>query len=371
MPARLCALLFLTAISLPARADGPCGAAERGNTDAIAFLKQMFQSRRYECAVGFAKDYGLSISSLPGRDGIDTRFALREAATELVADAQHPAESRRALAKAAAWTAHSPHLLPAPAEEVHADVRMLLAMAENFFSAEYRKAGDLARQEEDITREGLANWLDVLLAAVALDLRLPDDRRALTVNDFKTGALSEAGRLRLYGPLVRLAAALREDKVLRGIRSELARSAYFHGSPWSKKAPRDLVVERCGQVLKLIELLSDLKDCDGRCVPIWYWKPTMNVASAYYRLDMREEADKTVQTSLALVRSIESANARLSEYRFAFTDLLVLKYDKAVLGPLVKEMWQMANALDTPIAKEVRKTLPETLKRWGRSDLLD
>lgn len=359
------------AISFHTIGDDQCGNAILGQREPIRFLKQTFQAHQYDCAVAFAKDYGLRISLLPGRDGIDTRFAFREAATELAAGQQYVAERRRALVKASAWTSNSPNPTVAPKEEVHADVRMLLTAADRFLTEDFRKIGALARQEETVKRDSLANWIDVLLAAIALDRRLPDAQRALSVHDFQMDALSEAGRLRLYGPLVQLALLTQGDKVLQGIRADLARSAYFHSSPWQEKASKELVLERCAQVLKLTELLSDVKDCGGQCVPNWRWKPIMNVGVAYYRIGMKDEAEKTIQTSLSIVRGIENPNYRLGQYRFAFTDLLVIRYDKAVLGPLVKEMWQLASTLDTAMGKEVRQTLPETLKRWGLTDLLE
>lgn len=368
MAARLCVLTFLAAVSLLARADAPCAVADRGKADPIAFLKQAFESRRYECAAEFASAYGVSNSSLLGRDGIDTRFALREAATVHATDARHPSEARRALAKAAAWTAQSPMPGDVPTEEIHADVRMLHTVAESFFSAAFRGAGQL---DPEIKRQELANWLDVLLAAVALDQRLPEDRRALQVYDFQTAAFDQLARMKMYDPLVQLAALLREDKVLRAIRFELARTLYFDGFAWTVSTRREVIDERCRHILKLVELLWDVENCGYQCPPRWYWRPTMNVASAYYRIGMTEDAQRYVQASLVQVRSIEDPNTRLSEYRFAFIDLLALKYDKAILGPLAKEMWHAANTLDTPIAKEVRNSLPKTLERWGRTDLLE
>ena len=369
--ARLFGLLSFVAISFPTIADDSCGNATLGEKEPIKVLKQAFQAHQYDCAMAYAKDYGRRISSLSGRDGIDTRFALREAATELAADQQHAAEPRRALVKASAWTSNSPNPAVASKEEIHADVRMLLTAADSFLTQDFRKVGALARQEETVTRDSLANWIDVLLTAIALDRHLPDTHRALSVHDFQMDALSETGRLRLYGPLVQLAELTYGDKVLQGIRAQLARSAYFHSSPWQEKASKELVLERCAQVLKLTELLSDIKDCGGQCVPNWRWKPIMNVGVAYHRIGMKDEAEKAIQTSLSIVRGIENPNYRLGQYQSAFTDLLVIRYDKAVLGPLVREMWQLAITLDTAMGKEVRQRLPETLKRWGLSDLLE
>ena len=162
------------AISFHTIGDDQCGNAILGQREPIRFLKQTFQAHQYDCAVAFAKDYGLRISLLPGRDGIDTRFAFREAATELAAGQQYVAERRRALVKASAWTSNSPNPTVAPKEEVHADVRMLLTAADRFLTEDFRKIGALARQEETVKRDSLANWIDVLLAAIALDRRLPD-----------------------------------------------------------------------------------------------------------------------------------------------------------------------------------------------------
>lgn len=368
--ARIFGVVLLAGLSLHTSAND-CGIAEPPQEQATTVLKHKYDAGAYECAVTFAKAYALQVSSIPGREGIDTRFALREAATALAAEQRHPTQWRRALVKAAAWTLNSPKPAAAPKEEIHADVRMLLTAADTFLSEEFRRVGALARQEEAVTRDNLANWIDVLLVAIELDRHLPDADRALSVSDFKMDALGETGRLRLYAPLVQLAALTRGDKTLQGIRFQLARSAYFHSSAWQETAPKEVVLARCAQLLELTGLLADVTNCGGQCVANWQWMPIMKVGVAYYRLGMKDDAGRVIQNSLGIVRRIENPEHRLGQYQFAFTELLVIKYDKAVLGPLVKEMWQLANTLNTGMGKDVRQRLPETLKRWGLSDLLE
>ncbi|MGH8622360.1 MAG: hypothetical protein ACRET3_09495, partial [Burkholderiales bacterium] len=53
------------------------------------------------------------------------------------------------------------------------------------------------------------------------------------------------------------------------------------------------------------------------------------------------------------------------QYRFVLVELLSAKYNRDEILSFVSEMKALADSLDTPIAKEVRESLPRTMKTWG------
>ena len=80
----------------------------------------------------------------------------------------------------------------------------------------------------------------------------------------------------------------------------------------------------------------------------------MKVGAAYKRLGMAEEAKAYVEQAIQIVRSQTDLNSRLGGYRYVLSDLIIMPYDRQAILSFLDEMEELANALDTPIAKEVR-----------------
>ena len=80
----------------------------------------------------------------------------------------------------------------------------------------------------------------------------------------------------------------------------------------------------------------------------------MKVGAAYKRLGMSQEAKVYVEQAIQTVRSQTDPNSRLGEYRFVLGELIVMPYDRQAILSFLDEMEELANALDSPIAKEVR-----------------
>jgi hypothetical protein len=347
----LCLVVFL-AVS-PARAQVSCGSSDPALVDpsssvAIKLIQGRARAGDFSCAAEMMHSRARALATVMGSAGIDARFALRELALAIAEDKSFPSAGRLRLAIEAAGTLGD--LVNAPKEEMQADVRFLVSIAKRF------------KDQND-----LAAWLDALEFTIRLDQRLAETDRRLQWGELSTDPFSEAGRRKEYARLAKLASSTHGDKVLAGMRSQLASTAYFNGYPWNEKAGRDEVLRLCRDLLELVERLDDVTNCYG-CVKEWRWKPILNVGVAYHRLRMADEAKATIDRALAIVRGIENPDYRLGQMRFAFTELLVSRYDRTVVVAIAGEMKKLSDSLDTPIAREVRQSLPETMKRWGFND---
>jgi hypothetical protein len=56
---------------------------------------------------------------------------------------------------------------------------------------------------------------------------------------------------------------------------------------------------------------------------------------------------------------------RLGRLRLTFTDLLTSHYDRATVLAVARQMKELYEFSDAPVAKEARKSLPKTMKRAG------
>jgi len=345
----LAALLAMSA----ARAQISCGNNDSAlvnpsSSVAIKLIEERARAGDFSCAVAMTHARARALARVAGTDGVDARFELRELVLGIAEEKALPSAGRLQLAREAAGTFDDPER--APKDEVQADVRFLVSVSKQF------------KNQAD-----LAAWLDTLELAIRLDQRLPESDRRLQSWEVSADPFSEAGRQKEYARLAKLAALTRGDKTLAGLRSQLAFTAYFNGHPWNERAKRDQVLTLCGDLLQLVDRLDDVTSCYG-CVKEWRWKPIMNVGVAYHRLGMATEAKTTIERALAIVRGIENPDYRLGQLRFAFTELLTSRYDRATVLAVAGEMKVLYTSSDTPMAKEVRQSLPETMKRWGFND---
>ncbi len=305
------------------------------------FIKAHFSRSDYTCAIHATRIQAVSLSGLPGIEGINARFALREMALEFSRNASYPSEQRLALLQAAAIS-QAGGIASSMQAERQADVTMIFAAGKQF-----KEQGDIS------------GWLEALTLAIQFDRQLPDDARRVPSWELGTLIPDSTQTYKYISQLATIAELTRGDKVLERFRCSLARTVYHNGSP---RRVTSGTMERCKQLLRLTEALSDVKTWDG-LIPEWYWKPIMRVGMAYHRLGMTEEAKKHIDHAIQIARSIQNPNYRLGQYRSVLSDLL--EYDRKVLISFAHEMLQLANSLDTPMAKEVRESIRRLLEKRG------
>jgi tetratricopeptide (TPR) repeat protein len=315
---------------------------------AMGLIEEHARAGDFSCAAGMTRARARALATVNGADGVNARFALRELALAIAEDKALSSSGRLQLAREAAGTFNDPE--NARKDDVQADVRFLFSVSKRF------------KDQAD-----LGTWLDTLQLAIRLDQRLPESDRRLQSGEGSTGLFSEAGGRKEYARLAQLAALTRGDKTLARLRSQLAYAASFNADPWNQQARRDQVLTHCSDLLQLVDLLDDVTSCYA-CVKEWRWKPIMNVGVAYHRLGMVTEAKTTIERALAIVRGIENPESRLGQFRFAFTDLLTSRYDRATVLAVAGEMKILYQSSNTTLAKELRESLPGTMKRWGFND---
>jgi hypothetical protein len=310
---------------------------------AVEAAQLRFEARDYACALRIASLQIESLSAAAGRHGIDARFAWRELALLLVDDESHPATYRLAMVKAAAATLARP-ADGVPKTEIKADVRFLLASAEAF------------RQQKDITSS-----LVSLQLAIELDQHQPEQLRALHWAELSNYPYSDASRLGQIGSLSRLADTLAGDTVLAGLRPQLVEAILSVN--YAETGTR-VEVERCQELLDLLTTLWD-EECD-RCGPNWHWRPTLTAGLCFHEAGRDKEAKANIETSLKFIDDISHENNRLGSLRLALLQLFNAKYqehDPALTLAVANEIAALATQLDTPLAKEIRESLPKLLKR--------
>jgi len=343
-------LLSLLSFSCVARSEG-CDVDDKtvlamSASTGIEFIKTRFDASDYTCAIHAAQLRAGSLANIQGNEGVDARFGLRELAISISRDDSSPRSERLSLLKA---------VVPAVAtndstetkEDLQADVRMLFSAAQAF------------QAQKDV-----ASWLDILAVAIHLDRQLADPDRRIRSWEIQSNLVPDTTQTYQYvDRLATLAEETRGDKVLEGFRSSLAHIAYYNVSAWKQGDTRDAILERCTQLLRLTDALSDVKSCFG-CVPEWHWQPIMQVGAAYMRLEMPKEGKAYIDRAFQMAQEIQNPDYRLGQYRFLLTELLVLHYDRDAILRLANEMKGLAESMDTPIAKETRASLPDTLRRW-------
>lgn len=346
-------MLWLAALlgASAAWAGTPCQSAAASARDAstpaaVDLLRQRIRDGEIACAAALMAVRVSSLASIRGAAGVDARYAMRQLALSVAENTTLSPVARLAFAKSAAGTLEHP--AGAPKEQLQSDVRFLVSVGDRF------------------SRQHLfGQWLDILERAIGLDQHLADADRRLMGSELSTAPFSDAGRKREYARLARLAALTRGDTVLASVRPRLAFAAYFTGQPWSEEASRDEILRRCAGLLELVERLDDVTSCRG-CVKQWRWKPILHVGLAYHRLGMEAQARIQVDRALKILRSIENPDIRLNQLNSALVDLYASRYDPGVRLGVANEMKALAAASNTPNAVELRRSLPDTLKRWAR-----
>lgn len=305
---------------------------------AMAFIKERFKASDYACAIRATRMQSEQLANLNGQEGIDARFTLREMALELASTSssdvalellQSAASSLAGGAGATSWSQ----------AERQADVKMIFS------------AGKIFKSQKDIS-----GWLNALIIAIRLDRQLPDDARRVPVWEIVGSLIPDSTQYYKYiDKMATLAEITRGDKAMEPLRSDLAHQIYFSMGVWKEKDSREEILARCKQMLRLTEAMSDAKTCSG-CVPGWQWKPTMNVAIAYHKLGMTEEARMYIDQAINIARNIQNPDYRLTQYHYAMSYLLIIiPYDRKVMLSLLDEMKQLANSLNTPMAKDIRE----------------
>lgn len=320
----------------------------------VEYIKSRFAASDFTCANRATQLLAASFSTLPGRNGFDARFALRETALVLLENKSAPSSGRIELIKSAAYTLtrDTPGIQKV---EVIADVHFLLAAVKQF------------QKQKDVP-----GWLDTLEIAVRLDRHLPDPDR--TIQSWMIEDISDAAMSQDWKRLSKIAVATRGDDILMGFRSRLAGWIYSYSHVWKDGLSREQIIERCKDLLSLIELLNDTPsgyDCktgklgDYGCSMDWVWWPTMRIGVAYHKLGMKEDAKKYIDEALKIIRESKPEH-RLGLLQYALADLARAQYDRPTLLAVVADMKVLANSQDTPIAKEIRANLSgQYYGSWG------
>lgn len=301
----------------------------------IQAIESQVAASAYECATRATQRLALSLVTLPDREGYDARFALREVAINISRNASYPSEQRRGLLQAAAISLASAEAAPIK-EEIQADVRMLMV------------GGKALRSQNDTV-----GWLEVLTLAIRLDRQLEDTDRRIAPQEIQPLLHDPYRPYNHFDRLATLAELTKGAKVMQIFRTDLVRTIYFNVSNWRDDPSREVALGRCKQLLRLVEALSDMTSCK-HCPPDWRWRPIMKVGAAYKRLGMSEEAKVYVEQAIQIVRDRTDPNSRLGEYRSVLSELVSMPYDRQAILSFLDEMEELANTLDTPIAKEVR-----------------
>jgi len=336
------ACLLLAALDAGAACTAAHAEVASRSEDLQRFVVAGFASGNFDCAIRAMELQSGVRSRAAGTEGADARFALRNLALQVNRDTAYPAEMRLALIRAAVVEPAAPDA----GGERRFNAMMLL------------KAG-----EQYVEERNTGAWLDALTGAVRLDLRQPDELR---VTQPWTGQLEPDGTQTQHylGKLLVLAEITAGDSGMASLRTALARAVRFNASAWRQGASAEVISERAAQLLGLAEALKDVRQCFG-CVPEWHWRPVMLAGTAYYRIGMRAEGERIIRRAMEMARAIEKPDYRLGEYRSVLVELLTAKYDREALLGFAGEMKTLADSLDTPIAKEVRESLPRILKTWG------
>ncbi len=335
----------------------------------LEFIKSRFAVNDFVCAIEAANELATTLIALPGIDGIDARFSLRELALEIGRNTTYPSEFRTSLLKTAAFSAIESRK-PLAKEEVLADVSMLI------------DAGKMFRIEQNDVTGGL----DMLLLAIRLNHKLAEvDRLALehTGIEYLLPETYDGKSKRYIDKVATLAEVTKEDKSLEWFREKIASDVYYGyhylwvktGSRFTKDGDdREVILKRCQNLLRLVSALDNISDCRGGCGGTgWRWRPIMSVAAAYEWLNMTDEGTMYIDKALDLVKNITDKDRLLREYRFfVLSELCGIHYRstmttrreqvRKVILSLADEMTNLANSLNTQNAKEVRESLEKKLK---------
>lgn len=308
-------------------------------------IESQFAASAYECAIRATQKLAISLASLPDKEEYDARFALREMAIKISRNPSYPSGQRLELLHAAVVSLASSEAT-LKKEEIQADVRMLMV------------GGKALRSQNDTV-----GWLELLTLAIRLDRQLGDTDRRIAPQEIQPLLHDPYRPYNHFDRLAALAELTKGDKVMENFRSELVRTIYFNVMNWREDPSREVALDRCTQLLRLVEALADGTRCKY-CPPEWRWRPIMKVGAAYKRLGLSDEAKVYVEQAIQIVRSQTDRNSRLGEYRYVLGELIVMPYDRQAILSFLDEMEELANALDTPIAKEVRSAwLKDFLER--------
>jgi len=334
-------------------------------TEAIEFIKSRISATDYSCAIHATQLQAIQLSSVPGLEGFDSRFALRELAIDTSRNNSYPISTRLALLQAAAISSAS-KTNGNNKDEIEADVKMFWIAGKQF--------------EE---KNDFSDWLDTLALAIHFDQKLPDaDRRILELNFTELipytlhGASVHSALVPVYkyiDQLATLAELTRGDKALNGFHSNLAFITYYRIRELSANSPNDSsedIEKRCQQLLLLVNALGDDGPKCNHCGETWHWSPLFVVGFSYWRIGMDDEARKYINQAIQIIRSDQNIDQRIALYEnfLYWIRGLNLDYDSDVIETIYADMTALANSRDTPAAQDVRKNFPKDLTGWGISN---
>jgi len=310
-------------------------------------VRQEFSLSNYDCGILAVHTRATAVTAQSGSKRMDAQFGLRDLALRINLEPHFPPEKRLLLLQAA--------VIPTERLGVHRDDEET-----KFDALMFLKAAEQFRAQQDVDGS-----LEALALGIGTDQHLPAEKRVIKSWSFSLSVLDDSTKTyRFLGPMLLLANLTKGDEVLAGFRSQLAFHVYYSGVALHQGDLRIAVLERAKLLLQLADALSDVKEC-YMFGANWQWRPILRSGVAYYQLGETAQGSKEIRRAIQMARDIENPDYRLGQYRFVISELLMAKFDRSTTSSLAKEMLDLANTLDTPIAKEERKSLPNVIKTWG------
>jgi hypothetical protein len=306
-----------------------------------AFVRARLKAADYDCGIRAVQLKAEEYAAQTDPTGIDNRFVLRNLALDASNDIATPAEIKVALLRAASTTS-----LESYTRTVSTEVKYdtLLAL----------KVGKNLSDQKSVNAQ-----LDALLLAVRID-RMQTGSGRLT-NSY------EVINLLPYQPgdhlrrLIEIAEFTRGDPAAQWLRSEIAHGLYYNFSARQNLETVGATIKKCEDIVRLVKALSDVQS-DRRQLPNgWQWQPTLEAAYCYRNVARLEESARLVNESIQIARGIKDDDSRLGQLNFVITQLLGIQYDRAQVLKLANEMLATANSLDTPMAKQIRESIPRLI----------
>ncbi len=354
----LAILLFLICNSAQAE---DCDQVVKGRTieAKIEYVGGLVNNFNYDCAIDATRVLASSFAPLPSRDGFDARFKLREFSLMQAKNTEILGNVRVELIESAVISPQ--YSKPIPKEELIADIRFLLAAIKIF-----------QRQDEEL-------WLDMLRDAIQLNQQLPSGERA--IQSWELNGIDRVMQKYVYDSyyaeewekLAKIAELTRGDKDLLAFRSQLANwFSYWVPGLYDNK-PREEIIGRSREMLRLTELLNDTAtgyQCktgrigDYGCSMDWQWKPYIRSGLAFHHVGMEGEAKLYIEKGLRVIESEKSLATRLQLYDYAIRDLIRDHYDRATLVDVSAKMQTLADSLGPKFSEEIRSNLAN--QRYGK-----
>jgi hypothetical protein len=141
----------------------------------------------------------------------------------------------------------------------------------------------------------------------------------------------------------------------------VAHNLYYSFSARQNLATVDATLNRCKDIVGLINALGDVQPYDHNLPIGWQWRPTMEAGYCYRNVARLEESGKLMNEAIQIARDIKDDNSRLAQLRLVIIELVNIHYERVEVLNLANEMLATASSLDTGIAKDIRESIPRLI----------